>query len=129
MFLAPTTCADDDPPSPPPPAKRRRVRATPKAPLTPEQRTLRAKVAAHTMWSNTSNRAERTAAARKAAHDRFAKQVDPGGVLPPEERAQRAENARKAHFCRMAAASAKARAAKAAGGAPRTTRSSQGSAS
>lgn len=82
--------------------------------MTPAQRTLRARVAAHSMWSNTANRAARTAAARTAAGDRFARQVDPEGVLPPEVRAQRAESARKAYFCGLAARSAKARAAKAA---------------
>lgn len=77
--------------------------------LTPAQRTLRAKLAAHVSWANTEDRAARTAAARKAAHDRFAKQVDPEGVLPPEERAKRAENARKAHFSRLAMLSARSR--------------------
>ncbi|WP_460407456.1 hypothetical protein [Actinophytocola sediminis] len=77
--------------------------------MTPEQRTLRARIAAHTQWANESNRTARTAAARKAAADRFEKQVDPDGVLPPEVRRQRAESARKAHFCRMAAASAASR--------------------
>lgn len=81
--------------------------------MTPAQRTLRAQIAAHTMWSNVDNRTERTAAARKAAADRFETQVDPGGELPPEVRRQRAESARKAHFRRMAMASAKARRRKA----------------
>lgn len=77
--------------------------------MTPAQRTLRAKIAAQASWANTSNRAARTAAARKAAHDRFEREVDPEGVLPPSERAKRAENARKAHFLRLASLSAKAR--------------------
>jgi hypothetical protein len=78
--------------------------------MTPAQRTLRAQIAAHTSWANTSNRAARTAAARIAAMDRFAKQVDPDGVLSPDERARRAESAKKAYFLRLAAKSAKARA-------------------
>jgi hypothetical protein len=41
--------------------------------------------------------------------DRFAKQVDPDGVLPPEERAKRADSARRAYFLGLAAKSAKAR--------------------
>jgi hypothetical protein len=49
--------------------------------LTPAQRSLRARVAAHTSWASTSDRAARTAAARKAANDRFARQVDPEGAL------------------------------------------------
>jgi hypothetical protein len=77
--------------------------------LTPAQRSLRAKLAAHTSWANTSDRAARTAAARKAANERFARQVDPDGTLPPHERAERAENARKAHFTALALRSTRAR--------------------
>jgi hypothetical protein len=77
--------------------------------MTPAQRTLRAKLAAHTSWANTTNRTARTEAARKAAHDRFERQVDPEGLLPPEERARRAESARKAYFSRLALLSAQAR--------------------
>ncbi len=80
--------------------------------LTPAQRTLRAKIAAHHSWTNTPDRLARTAAARKAAWDRFDKQVDPDGSLPPEERAQRARNARSAYFSGLALRSSQARAAK-----------------
>ena len=45
--------------------------------------------------------------------DRFEREVDPDGVLPPQERAQRAEHAKKAYFARLALASAKARRKKA----------------
>lgn len=82
-------------------------------PLTPKERSIRASAAVHTSWANTADPAARTAPGRKAFADRFEKQVDPDGVLPPEERARRAEHARKAHFQRMALASAKARRAKA----------------
>jgi len=41
--------------------------------------------------------------------DRFEREVDPDGVLPPEERRRRAEHARKAYFLRLALASSKAR--------------------
>ncbi|HEX5115756.1 MAG TPA: hypothetical protein VFW65_11220 [Pseudonocardiaceae bacterium] len=77
--------------------------------LTPEQRTLRAKLAAHASWANTTDRAARTAAARQAALDRFERYVDPDGVLSAVERAERAASARKAHFMRMALLSARAR--------------------
>jgi hypothetical protein len=77
--------------------------------LSPELRTLRAQLAAHTRWANTDDPVEATAPARKAFNDRFEKQVDPDGVLDPEERARRAESARKAHFTRMAFKSARAR--------------------
>ena len=85
----------------------------PGAPLVRENAT--AKIAAHTSWANTEDRAARTAAARKAAHDRFAHQVDPNGVLPPEERAKRADNARRAYFTRLAMLSARARRARTRG--------------
>lgn len=79
--------------------------------LTPEQRTLRAQIAANTRWANTSSgeRVAVTAKARQAAYERFEKQVDPEGVMLPAERAKLAENARRAHFQRMALASSKAR--------------------
>lgn len=84
----------------------------PTAPLTPDQRILRARIAAHEKWAGTEDRSAATAAARKAALDRFERQVDPEGVLSPAERATRAEHARKAYFTRLAFASAKARRAK-----------------
>ncbi|WP_089957678.1 hypothetical protein [Lentzea xinjiangensis] len=80
--------------------------------MTPAQRSLRARVAAHTSWANTSDRGARTSKARQAAMDRFEKLVDPDGVLPLEERQQRAASARTAHYLKMAAASAAARRAK-----------------
>jgi hypothetical protein len=81
--------------------------------MTPENRRLRAEVAAHTSWANTADRRERTAPARAAALNRFERQVDPDGTMDPVERAQRAESARKAHFRAMAYKSARVRAARA----------------
>ena len=72
-------------------------------------RTIIAKVAAHTKWANTVDRTAATAKARQAALDRFEKEVDPEGVLMPAERARRAANARKKYFAQLAARSAKAR--------------------
>lgn len=40
---------------------------------------------------------------------KFEREVDPDGVLSPEERARRAEHLRKAHFQRLALKSARAR--------------------
>lgn len=77
--------------------------------LTPSERTLRSQIAAHESWSRTTDRTARTAKARAAALDRFERDVDPEGVLAPEERARRAEHARKAHFKRLALKSAQAR--------------------
>lgn len=75
---------------------------------TPEQRALAARIAAHSKWAQTDPR-EGTAAARKAALDRFERQVDPDGVLSDPERARRAEHAKKAYFLQLAAKSASAR--------------------
>ncbi len=75
---------------------------------TAAQRSLAGSIGAHSKWAVTDP-AEGTAAARAAFLDRFERQADPDGVLPPNERARRAEHLRKAHFQRMALASAKAR--------------------
>lgn len=60
---------------------------------------------------------ELTAPARAAFLSRFESEVDPDGLLSPEERARRAEYARKAYFARLARASAKARREKKGGAA------------
>ena len=78
-------------------------------PLTPAERSLRGQIAVHESWAKTPDRPARTAAARKAALDRFQREVDPEGTLLPQERATRAEHARKAYFLRLALASAQAR--------------------
>lgn len=77
--------------------------------LTPTERSLRSQIAAHESWAHTDDRPARTANARKAMLDKFERQVDPDGTLPPAERAKRAEHARKAHFKRLALKSAQAR--------------------
>jgi hypothetical protein len=77
--------------------------------MTPEQRTMRAKLAAYTLHSKVDS-TKHTEPARAAFLARFEKQVDPDNELPEAERARRAEAARKAHFTRLAYLSAKARA-------------------
>jgi hypothetical protein len=76
--------------------------------LTPTERSLRAKLAAHERWARQDGRTG-TEKARAAFLAGFEAKVDPDGVLSPEERRRRAESARKAHFARLALASAKAR--------------------
>lgn len=78
-------------------------------PLTPEQRSLRARIASHVSWANTEDPKARTAPARSAFFDRFERAVDPDGVLDPADRRRRAEHARKAHMQRLALKSARAR--------------------
>lgn len=77
-------------------------------PRTPEQKSLAGRIAAHSKWAKADPVAG-TAAARKAALDRFEREVDPDGTLDPAERARRAEHARKAYFSQLALKSAKAR--------------------
>jgi hypothetical protein len=78
------------------------------ASLTPAERSLHARIAAHTLHSKTDSTAH-TAPARKAFLERFEREVDPDGALPPDERKRRAEHARKSYFLRLAAKSAQAR--------------------
>jgi hypothetical protein len=70
--------------------------------LTPEQRSLRGRIGAFALHAQggTSTRAATT-----AFLSRFESQVDPDGVLSPEERSRRALLARKAHMSRLALAS------------------------
>jgi hypothetical protein len=98
--------------------------------LTPEQRRLRASIAAHEMWANCGDPTARTLPARMAFLDKFEKQADPDGTLTAAERARRAEHIRKAYFQRLALASSRARGAKAArrGREPRAQQSQDGGA-
>ena len=84
--------------------------------LSPAERSLRARLAAHTMHVQHDAR-QTTAAARAAFLARFEAEVDPDLILSPEDRRRRAENARSAYFTRLALASAKARRGKRSGGA------------
>jgi hypothetical protein len=76
--------------------------------MTPAQRSLRARVAAHERWAKQDPRAG-TQRARDAANARFEHLADPDNSLSPEERARRAESLRRAHFLKMALASSRAR--------------------
>jgi hypothetical protein len=70
---------------------------------------INCQIAAEISWSRTHDRSARTAPARKAFLDRFEREVDPEGKLPPEERHQRARHAMRAHMLRLAKRSAAAR--------------------
>jgi len=76
--------------------------------LSPEERVLHSRLAAHTLHSKYDSK-ELTAPARRAFLDGFETQVDPEGILPLAERQRRAAHARKAHFTKLALASARAR--------------------
>ncbi len=68
-----------------------------------------ARIASAERWSRCSDTTAATAPARRAFDERFERQVDPDGSLPPAERARRAGHARKAYFGRLALKSAQAR--------------------
>lgn len=64
-------------------------------------RTLKAQIAAHESWAQTTDRTGRTANARKAFEAKFLRDADGDP--------QRAEHLRKAYYARLALQSAKAR--------------------
>jgi hypothetical protein len=76
------------------------------------RRVLQARMAAHALHARVTDPAAHTAPARKVFLSRFEREVDPDGVLEPQERARRAEHAKKAYFHRLAAASSVARSKK-----------------
>ena len=76
--------------------------------MTPAERSLRARLAAHLLHAQVDSR-DHTEPARQAFLDRFEHQVDPDRVLSDEERKRRAEQAKKAYFTRLALRSAQSR--------------------
>ena len=78
----------------------------------PNTRALIARLAVHASWARTTDPAARTAPARKAAMERFEREVDPDGSLDPSTRARMAEHAKRAYFARLALKSAQARRAR-----------------
>jgi hypothetical protein len=78
--------------------------------LTPEQRTMRAKLAAHARWAK-HNPAEGTAPARNGFLTRFERQAEEQaeGELTPQERRRRAEQLLKQYMTGLAFKSSKAR--------------------
>ena len=81
--------------------------------LTPEERTLRARIAAHALHAKHDS-SQLAATARAGLLAKFEAQVDPDGTLPPKERHRRAEHLRKAHYARLALQSARSRREKSA---------------
>jgi hypothetical protein len=86
--------------------RRRRARTAKN--LTPEERTLRARLGAYRLHALHDPK-ETTKKARAAFATRFEREVDPDGVLPPSERTRRAEAARRAYFTQLQLRSAQAR--------------------
>lgn len=69
--------------------------------LTPEQRSLRARMGGYAVAAKHDTR-EITKPARKAFMNRFEDQCDPDRVLPELERQRRAEAAKKLYFEQLA---------------------------
>lgn len=87
---------------------------TDEQPLTPAQRTMRARVASHTSWSQTADRAARTAPARRNSPnclDYHLDRVDPA-ITDPDARLAMAKSAHSARMSSLALASSRARAAR-----------------
>ena len=78
--------------------------------LSPEERSMRARLGAHALHAAGKTN---TGPARAAFIASFETKVDPDGILDPDERAKRAEHARKAHFTRLSLKAATARRTKA----------------
>jgi len=75
--------------------------------MTPEQRRLRAQIAANARWSKYMAREDQAYLARQAMYDRLAREVDPDGELPPQERAVLVRSAAKYLSARLNAAKAR----------------------
>ena len=90
------------------PDSSRRSRAGRTASLTPEQRSLRSRMAAYRLHA-THDPKETTRKARDAFAARFEREVDPDGLLAPAERTRRAEAARRAYFTGLALRSSQVR--------------------
>ena len=79
------------------------------SPLTPSERSQRARIAAHTRWAKEPDRRAATAPGRRAAFEKLLDEVDPDRVLPEAERLKRAKNAQQAHLERIRLAASKSR--------------------
>jgi hypothetical protein len=66
-----------------------------------EQARAAGRLGAHIRWSRENDRTAATAPARRGFLRKFELEVDPDGILSPQERAFRAEHAMKAHMARL----------------------------
>ncbi len=95
--------------------EQRSASALPNHDMSPSERVLRARLAAHSLHAKRDSR-EMTTSGRAAFLARFEREVDPDGALDPTERRRRAEHARRAYFTRLALAAVEARRVKRASG-------------
>ena len=101
-----------------PTGRSRSVSSSGNEPASQAERSLRARLAAYALHAQHDPR-ETTANGRAAFLARFDREVDPEGLLEPDERRRRAERARRAYFPRLSLTAVKARQAKRTAGAKR----------
>ena len=78
-------------------------------PVSREVASARGRMGAHTKWARTADRTAATAAMREGLRKRFAREVDPDGVLTDAERDVRVEHAFRAHMAALSLKAALAR--------------------
>ena len=83
--------------------------------LTPAERVMRARLAAHKSWARTDDPTARTAPARAAMRQRFEDQVDPDRTLSESERARKADHEFRSYMAGLSLKASKARRARKAG--------------
>src|SRR3954454_10943040 len=76
---------------------------------TPEERSLVAQIAAAERWGRTPDRTAATAPARAGLRAKYAREIDPLGVLDPAEVERRVDQLMHAHMLRMSLAARTAR--------------------
>jgi hypothetical protein len=77
--------------------------------VTPEQRRLRAQIAANTRWARPMSREDQADAARAAVYARIEREVDPRGELSPDDRNRRVRSAARALSAQLNSAKARKR--------------------
>jgi hypothetical protein len=78
-------------------------------PLTPSQRSMRARKAALTSWANTDDPSARARCGTEGLVRRFEREADPDNTLAPDERRRRAKLLFKAHMEGLRLKASKAR--------------------
>lgn len=63
-----------------------------------------ARIAAAERWAHEPDRAKATEPARRGLEARFEREVDPDGILPPDELAKRVKAKKTAYYSRLALA-------------------------
>jgi hypothetical protein len=77
--------------------------------VTPEQRRMRAQIAANARWSKPFAREDQAAAARAAILARYEREADPTGTFPPDKLAPLVKAKAREHSARLNAAKARKR--------------------